>query len=124
MRDVLSVLDGAAIVGVLLAVLIAGYVGARRRQDGTSTFILAGRTLTLPVFVASLVATWYGSVLGATEFVISYGLAFVLCFGVPYYVIALAYAQWLAKRIRQSVIGLRGLSHASCLSSRSLRRIS
>ena len=102
MRDVLSVLDGAAIVGVLLAVLIAGYVGARRRQDGTSTFILAGRTLTLPVFVASLVATWYGSVLGATEFVISYGLAFVLCFGVPYYVIALAYAQWLAKRIRQS----------------------
>lgn len=102
MHESLSVLDVLTIVVSLLAVVAAGIWGGRSQRQGASNYILAGRTLTLPVFVGSLVATWYGSVLGATEFVINYGVVFLLCFGLPYYVIALMYAQWLAKRIRQS----------------------
>lgn len=103
MTDQLSLSDLITIVMSLAAVLLAGLYGARSRASSSSAnFILAGRSLTLPVFVASLVATWYGSVLGATEFIVQYGVAFVLCFGLPYYVIATIYALWLSNRIRQS----------------------
>ncbi len=102
MHDVLSRADALTIIATLLAVAIAGFIGARHQNGESQGYILAGRALTMPVFVASLVATWYGSVLGATEFIVTYGVVFVLCFGIPYYVIALAYARWLAGRIRQS----------------------
>ncbi len=103
MTDQLSFSDLVTIVLSLGAVLFAGLYGARSHSSANATsFILAGRSLTLPVFVASLVATWYGSVLGATEFIVQYGVVFILCFGVPYYVIATIYALWLSKRIRQS----------------------
>lgn len=102
MPDSLPLADSLTIVVSLLAVVTVGLVGGRSQRRGTSAYVLAGRSLTLPVFVGSLVATWYGSVLGATEFIINYGIVFLLCFGVPYYCIALAYARWLATRIRQS----------------------
>ena len=103
MPSSLSTTDLVTVVISLVAVLVAGLIGGRRgRSDDPTQFILAGRSLTLPVFVASLVATWYGSILGATEFIITYGIAFLVCFGLPYYVIAILYARWLTKRIRRS----------------------
>lgn len=102
MHDMLSRADALTIIATLLAVAVAGFIGARRQNGESQGFILAGRALTMPVFVASLVATWYGSVLGATEFIVTYGVVFFLCFGIPYYLIALVYARWLAGRVRQS----------------------
>ena len=96
-------------VVVILAVLGAIYVGhrAKARRDGGSRdsavdYILAGRSLTAPLFAATLIATWYGAVLGAGEFVARYGVVMILCFGVPYYLVALVYAFFLAHRIRQA----------------------
>ncbi len=97
-----SAVDSAIILGSLLAVYAAGWYGASRARKAGSDFILAGRTLSLPFFVASLVATWYGSVLGSGEFIMRYGVMFVFCFGVPYYVAAAVYARWVAGRIRSS----------------------
>lgn len=95
--------DIAVIIGSLAAVFLAGLLGARRAsKTGETDFVLAGRSLTMPFFIASLVATWYGAVLGSGEFVMRYGVVFILCFGVPYYIVAMIYAAWLAKRIRQS----------------------
>lgn len=103
MDSLLSTADVVTIIVSLLSILAAGLLGGRRgRSDNATQYILAGRSLTLPVFVASLVATWYGSILGATEFVVNYGIAFLVCFGLPYYTIAIIYARWLAKRIRRS----------------------
>ena len=90
MDSLLSTADVVTIIVSLLAILTAGLLGGRRgRSDNATQYILAGRSLTLPVFVASLVATWYGSILGATEFVVNYGIAFLVCFGLPYYTIAI-----------------------------------
>lgn len=90
-------------VVVVIASLVAVYLAARRgRAADAAGFIVAGRTLTIPFFVASLVATWYGAVLGSGEFILRYGVTFILCFGVPYYVVALLYAGFLSKRIHQA----------------------
>ncbi|MGQ9751598.1 MAG: sodium:solute symporter family protein [Thermoanaerobaculaceae bacterium] len=67
-------------------------------------YLLAGRRLTLGPFVATLVATWYGGVLGVGEFSYRYGLANWLVFGVPYYLAALLFAFGLAAKARKEAV--------------------
>lgn len=74
----------------------------RQRKMSATDYILAGRKLTAPLFAASLTATWYGSVLGAGEFIARYGVVFILCMGVPYYVTAIIYALLLSTRMRNN----------------------
>lgn len=103
----LSMADWAVLIAAISAVIIVGIRATRRNQttsrsDDTVDYILAGRKLTTPLFAASLIATWYGSVLGAGEFIAKHGAVMILCFGVPYYVVAIAYALFLTKAIRMS----------------------
>jgi len=71
-------------------------------QENPEQYLLAGRRVTLPVFVASLVSTWYGGILGVGEYSYQYGLSNWLVFGVPYYLAALAFALFLAPRARRT----------------------
>lgn len=96
-------------IGVLVVYLVAVvWVGtaARRslRHDDAAGYLVAGRTLTLPAFVATLVATWYGGILGVGEFSYSYGVSNWVVFGLPYYVFALLFAWWLAPRVREAAL--------------------
>jgi SSS family solute:Na+ symporter len=88
----------------VVAVFFAGIFGlgfsARLRNSSVLQFIAAGRNLTLPVFVATLVSTWYGGILGIGESASYYGFGTWLLLGIPYYVFALVYALFLADRIR------------------------
>ncbi len=61
-----------------------------------------GRTLALPSFVASLVSTWYGGVLGVGEYSYRYGISNWIVFGVPYYLGAALFAIFFARRARRS----------------------
>lgn len=95
--------DYVIIIGYFVAVMIAGFAWLRRGRSSEDYF-LAGRTLTLPAFVATLVATWYGGILGVGEFAHQNGLSAWLVFGVPYYIFALIFAIFLAPRIRQATL--------------------
>ncbi|MFW5697196.1 MAG: sodium:solute symporter family protein [Fimbriimonadaceae bacterium] len=95
----LDTLD-AVIIGLFILLILALGFSARLRQIDALQFIAAGRSLTLPVFVATLVSTWYGGILGIGESVQYYGLGTILLLGVPYYVFALLYALVFAKRVR------------------------
>ena len=74
----------------------------RRPTQGEADYLVAGRRLTLPAFVASLVSTWYGGILGVGEYGWSNGISTWLVFGVPYYLYALIFALVLARRARRS----------------------
>jgi len=87
-------------VGVWAAVLFL--VAWRARTSVSLEYLLAGRRLTTPAFVATLVATWYGGVLGVGEFSYRFGISNWLVFGVPYYLAALIFALLLAQRARRS----------------------
>jgi solute:Na+ symporter, SSS family len=76
----------------------------RPRTEGEGEYLLAGRTLTLPAFVATTVSSWYGGILGVGEYSYTYGLSNWLVFGVPYYLYALIFALFLAKRARRSQV--------------------
>ncbi len=74
----------------------------RRGKKGETDYLVAGRTLTLPAFVATTVSSWYGGILGVGEYSYTYGLSNWLVFGVPYYLYALIFALFLARRARRS----------------------
>ena len=71
-------------------------------QSGSREYISAGRRITLPAFVATLVCTWYGGILGVGEFAYTSGIVTWLALGAFYYVFALVYALLLARRVRSS----------------------
>jgi solute:Na+ symporter, SSS family len=94
------------VIGLYFAIILyVGFVVAGKKERQTESkedYLLAGRKLTLPLFVASLVATWYGSILGIGEFVYTSGFVAWVCFGLPYYIAAALFAFFLAGKIRQS----------------------
>jgi SSS family solute:Na+ symporter len=93
--------DLAVIALFAAAVMLIGF-RASRRMGGTADFLLAGRSLTLPVFVMTLVSTWYGGILGVGEFSYLYGLSNWFIQGFPYYVFSALFALFLADRVHRA----------------------
>ena len=94
-----------ALVAIYLIVLLA--LGVRKRLSSSASaeeMIVGGRALTLPAFVASLVSTWYGGILGVGEYGYLYGLSTWLVFGFPYYLAAFLFALLLARRARRAEV--------------------
>lgn len=96
----LAGVDIAIVLAYFGCVVYIGYRAGKRSNNDPTDFFLAGRTLTLPLFVATLVSTWYGGILGVGEFSYMYGISNWFVFGLPYYVFAILFAMLLAKRIR------------------------
>ena len=84
--------------------LAAVWLRVLKRRSSTLDYLVAGRRVTLPALVATLVATWYGGILGVGEYSYRYGLANWLVFGVPYYIGALLFALLFAKRARAAAL--------------------
>ena len=82
------------------AVLFVGFRSSRKTVASEEDFLLAGRSLTLPIFVMTLVSSWYGGILGVGEFSYRYGIANWVTQGLPYYIFAAVFAFFLAKKIR------------------------
>jgi SSS family solute:Na+ symporter len=96
-----SVLDWALIAFYFLS-LAAVWVRAFGARPTVEDYIVAGRRVTLPAFVATLVTSFYGGILGVGEFTWRFGVANWIVFGVPYYVGAALFAWFLARRARET----------------------
>jgi solute:Na+ symporter, SSS family len=90
------------VIGLYFAGVI--FIGFRTKKSDNSPldYLVAGRSLTLPAFVATLVSTFYGGVLGIGEFTYGYGISSWFMNAFPYYVFILIFAFLLAKKIRKS----------------------
>lgn len=100
----LSTVDIAIVAAFLIVTLV---IGLRQKHkpsgaDEAQNYMLGGRMLTLPSFVATTVSTWYGGILGVGEYTWLYGISNWIVFGVPYYAGAILFALLLSKRARQS----------------------
>lgn len=97
-----SFLDWSVVVLYGAVLLILGFRGSRKKRQSAEDFVLGGRALTVPSFVAALVSTWYGGILGVGEFSWSYGLSNWVVFGFPYYLFAAVFALFFAEKVRRS----------------------
>ena len=100
-----SLVDLFLILAYFAGVMWVGFRARRRSGTGAEEYLLAGRTLTLPMFVATLVSTWYGGILGVGEYSYRYGISNWVVFGIPYYFFALVFALFLAKKAREGNAG-------------------
>jgi len=67
-------------------------------------YILMGRQLTLPMFVATLVATWYGDITGVTQIAFQYGIYGFFTQGFFWYIVYILFAHFAATYIRKQAI--------------------
>ncbi|MDP8229420.1 MAG: sodium:solute symporter family protein [Candidatus Electryoneaceae bacterium] len=98
----LSTVDWAILFIYLLFLAYMALKSGREGDSSAESYILAGRRLTLPSFIATTVATWYGGILGVGEYSYKHGLSTWFVFGVPYYLAVFLFAMLIAKRARES----------------------
>ena len=94
-------IDGFIIICYFLLLIVISFY-KRNKNETESSYLLSGRTLSLPAFVATLVSTWYGGILGVGEYSYQFGISQWVIFGLPYYLFATLFAIYLAGRIREN----------------------
>lgn len=92
-------IDWGVILSYFLFLVFLSWKRAGEDQDEES-FLLSGRKMTLPAFVATLVSTWYGGILGVGEYSYQFGISQWLLFGFPFYIFSALFAWLLAGKIR------------------------
>ncbi len=101
MKIDLSNIDIFIIIVYLVALFLIGFI--RKSKDSSSeNYFLSGRRITTPIFIMTLVSTWYGGILGIGEFTYRYGISNWLVFAFPYYIFAFIFAIFFAKRIQRN----------------------
>ncbi len=71
-------------------------------KTSISEYFLAGRKLSTPAFVATLVTTWYGNLLGVGEIAYKYGIVNWLTQGLFWYLAYLIFAFFISKKVNES----------------------
>ncbi len=89
---------------IVLYFLGALYIGFRsgKKDDSEENYLVMGRRLSLPAFVATLVSSFYGGVLGVGEFTYRYGISSWFLNAFPYYFFIVIFALFFARKIRKT----------------------
>ncbi len=92
-----------AILALTFLAVIYGVVASRKSEkNGFLDYMLMGRALTLPMFIATLVATWYGGIFGVTEMSFKYGIYNFVTQGFFWYLTYIIFALYLVKKVKAS----------------------
>lgn len=99
--------DWLAFAATVVLTVLAVYWGQkfRKKQElsqklSALDYLIMGRQLTLPLFVPTLVATWYGGVLGVTQIAFEQGIYNFVTQGMFWYISYLLFALLMVRRIR------------------------
>ena len=98
----LHTIDWALLGAYLIYMLYLSLKPRKEEMDSMESFLLIGRRLTLPSFIATTVSTWYGGILGVGEYSYKYGISNWLVFGIPYYLGAFIFAMLLSGRANKA----------------------
>ncbi|MBR4591869.1 MAG: sodium:solute symporter family protein [Elusimicrobiaceae bacterium] len=95
------------VFGLVLAITVMAAIYGHVRLNRSKTqnqltpldYLLMGRQLTLPLFVATLVATWYGGIFGINEITFNYGIYNFITQGGFWYIAYLIFAFFITDKI-------------------------
>jgi len=109
LRTILSSLDWIVFTAILILTIASVLYGQylRKKQSSSKSgkdfafldLLLMGRKLTLPLFVATLVATWYGGIFGVTKIAFEQGIFNFITQGVFWYVSYLIFAFFVTHKV-------------------------
>ena len=90
------------LISYFIILIFLGFTKRESTKSSTANnYLLAGRKLSLPGFVITLVSTWYGGIVGIGENTYLYGLQTWTIFGLPYYLFAIFFAFFVAGKINK-----------------------
>ena len=102
MKITLHPIDIAIIVSYFLVSILISIFFFKRKQKFID-YVLCARRLTLPLFVGSLVSTWYGGILGIGEISYTHGAFYNwITQGLAWYISYFIFAFFLATKIQKS----------------------
>ena len=88
------------LISYFIVLIILGFTKRdTSKLTDANSYLLAGRKLSLPGFVITLVSTWYGGIIGIGENTYLYGLQTWTIFGLPYYLFAILFSFFVAGKI-------------------------
>lgn len=99
----LSAIDWYVFVIIQCITIIAVIVGNKLRNNNkysTLEYLVMGRQLTLPLFVATMVATWYGNIY-VTQIAFNHGIYNFITQGVCWYLAYILFALYFVNKIRR-----------------------
>lgn len=102
--DYFNFLDYTVFIAVLfLTVFFVLYGNYKRKNSGDKLvdYMLMGRRLTLPLFVATLGASWYGGIFGVSEITFNYGIYNFITQGVFWYIAYIIFALFMVDKIKK-----------------------
>lgn len=104
--DILKFSDWIVFSLILLITLLLIIWGQQQKKQNKNSwslidYFLMGRKLTLPFFVATLVATWYGGIFGVTQIAFEYGIYNFLTQGIFWYVTYIIFALFLVPHLKK-----------------------
>ena len=101
--NLITTLDWIVFSTVLVLTILAVIYGHLLKNKGEENtpleVLLMGRQLTLPMFIATLVATWYGGIFGVTAIAFEKGIFNFVTQGFFWYVTYLLFAFFLVDKI-------------------------
>ena len=105
--DQLGNLDWSVFILVLLITFLSVFYGSltkknklkENEKNSALDHLIMGRQLTLPLFVATLVATWYGGIFGVTKIAFNQGIYNFITQGLFWYIAYLIFAFFLVDKI-------------------------
>jgi len=103
----LESLDWPVFIVVLVITFLSVIIGTSRAKKSSSEHsemklldhLVMGRQLTLPLFVATLVATWYGGIFGVTKIAFNQGIYNFITQGLFWYIAYLIFAFFMVDKI-------------------------
>ncbi|MDR0953437.1 MAG: sodium:solute symporter family protein [Elusimicrobiota bacterium] len=105
--NVLEAMSGwdIAVFTLVLALTVAVVLlGNYRRAKGANKFLdymLMGRKLSLPLFVATLAASWYGGIFGVNEITFNFGIYNFITQGLFWYIAYIIFALFIVDKIKK-----------------------
>lgn len=108
-KTILSKLDWYVFFGILILTLISVIYGQYLKKKNRNILdnkevrflelLLMGRQLTLPMFVATLVATWYGGIFGVTKIAFEQGIFNFITQGFFWYISYILFAFFIVHKV-------------------------
>lgn len=98
MINQITTIDATVIAGTFLTLILLGIHGARKSAI-SSELLVMGRQLSFPLFVSSLVSSWYGGILGVTALTFQKGIFNFLTQGIFWYLAYLVFAFFVVDKV-------------------------
>lgn len=98
----LSKLDLFIFVILTIFTLVYTVILSRRHNKKSAVdYLLFGRKLTFPLFVSTLVSTWYGDIFGVTQIAFKRGINTIVIYGVGFYFAGIFFMLFFVEKARK-----------------------